>query len=230
MECHHARLLLAFWRRPADELDAEEQAALRQHLEACRDCALLARDERRADGALGPPMREVAVPDGLQERIVNNLAARPRRFPAWIASAAAAVLLAVAGLGYRQFTSPSILTNDLLANLLAQKNAIRSAEQAEAWFRDHHQVDMKAPRQFKYAYFNGCNLVDFQGQRVPMLTFRGDNGELAQVYVLASAQFDIGSLAHQPGSGFTIFNESDVAYLAVHPGAHLPPSLTVVVQ
>src|SRR5262252_6889654 len=98
MECHEARMLLAFTRPGNDAMDAAERAEVQRHLEACPECAAMARSEQAVDGAFGKAMREVAIPAGLQQRVLAKVAAnRPYPWPA--IAAAAAILLTIAGAG-----------------------------------------------------------------------------------------------------------------------------------
>src|SRR5437763_1879609 len=95
MDCHDVRVLLALQRR-GDAIDPTERAALQQHLDVCPDCAAHSHSDQVVDAALGDAMRAVAVPAGLQTRLLTRLAVtRPRRWPR-VAAAAAAVLLLVA--------------------------------------------------------------------------------------------------------------------------------------
>ena len=68
----------------------------------------------------------------------------------------------------------------------------------EDWFAHERKVTMKAPTQFDYDFLVQCEVVDFQGKRVPKLTFQkgnpGTNDSVAWVYVLTDSQFDLQSL------------------------------------
>jgi hypothetical protein len=235
MECHHVRQLLAFWRRPVDGLDAEEQAALRHHLDQCPECAALARDERRADGALGPPLRDIAVPAGLKERLLQHLASQRRPIPAWIKGAAAAVFLAAAGgAGYLAWSVRPLLNSAEIVQLWEAKSA-KSADDVEAWFQSHG-VTMQAPRQFNYKdYFRSCDMVEFMGRRVPLLLFNHpDRSAWAQVYVLSSDQFRLHELAEGerlPTQNALISRpDADTVYLIFHSGDRDLRSLCMLPQ
>ena len=57
----------------ATELEANETEALAAHLADCPDCGPWAEAEHRIDEKVGVAMRDVAIPDGLQQRIVRRL-------------------------------------------------------------------------------------------------------------------------------------------------------------
>ena len=73
MDCKHARMLLDVAHPLATELEAVETEALAAHLAECPDCGFAAEAERRVDEKFGAAMRDVPVPDGLQQRIVRRL-------------------------------------------------------------------------------------------------------------------------------------------------------------
>src|SRR5262249_33084840 len=75
MDCKTARLLLDFVRPGTPELEAAEVGALDGHLAHCPECDTLARQERRAEAALGKAMRQVEVPDGLRAQLLARLEA-----------------------------------------------------------------------------------------------------------------------------------------------------------
>src|SRR5262245_36892485 len=94
MDCSHARLLLPF----ARELQGAEAEELREHLQQCPDCGLLAAEESRCDQALGKAVRAVPLPAGLKTRIETRLH-KQHAVRRWvIRSLVAACLLAAAGL------------------------------------------------------------------------------------------------------------------------------------
>lgn len=223
MECQHARLLLAFWRRPADGLDTEELAALREHLDGCPECSALAREERRTDGALGPVIRDVAVPEGLQQRILQKLAAQRRPFPGWrVAAAAAVVFLLIGVIGYSFYRQPAPLTSDDLAFAVSAGDSA-SADAVANWF-DGQGFAVRPPRGFNYRdYFHTAALVPVKGRLVPMLLFyKSDRSAMARVYVVSAEQFKLDELVGGNRGSFYVFQEKadgpEVVYLVRHAG------------
>src|SRR5689334_15791744 len=102
MDCRTARLLLDFERPRVPELPPDDASALDAHLAGCPECEALAQADRAADDRLGRAMRDVAVPEGLHQRILDRLVAergdQRRRWLGWtvrVAAAAAVVVLAV---------------------------------------------------------------------------------------------------------------------------------------
>jgi hypothetical protein len=191
MDCHDIRALLAFLRRGAEELDPTERAAIQQHLEACPDCTLLVQSEQLFDAALGPAMRDLPVPAGLQARVLARLAAdRPR--PWGKIAAAAAVLLVVAGLG-GWMLRPRPVVNGEVAQLTFN-DVPTDAEHVQQWYRDRG-IEMGTLPQFEYQYLWSCDVVDFQGRRVPKLIFYREadartGAAMAQVLVIQDQQFN----------------------------------------
>src|SRR5208282_301253 len=83
------------------------------------------------------------------------------------------------------------------------------------------------PRQFNYSLLTYCEMVDFQGQRVPELLFvSGENR--AHVYILTDKEFDLSALPPRPdpASGYDLAVEHPdgnphVAYLILYTGGSL---------
>ena len=101
MDCQDFQLLIS--KSLDGELDAASLERLREHLSACPDCALVARDFESMDAELGPLVRGVTDDDELASRVRHNVpttTARPRIGPAplqWFLPAlAAAACLALA--------------------------------------------------------------------------------------------------------------------------------------
>src|SRR5262245_15343786 len=111
MECHDARLLLAFARRKSEELDATERSALEAHVQSCPDCIAFSQADQQADATLARLMHAVPVPAELKGKVLARVAAnRPRKPWKWLTAAAAAILLcASAGAGW-YLTLPTELT------------------------------------------------------------------------------------------------------------------------
>src|SRR5438132_14390863 len=106
MDCKTARLLLAFSRTQASELDTSDADALDNHLAECPECEALAHAERQMERQLSQAMRQVAVPSNLRQRLLTRLQAErspwyrrlPQRHPP-VAAAVSALALSVIGLG-----------------------------------------------------------------------------------------------------------------------------------
>lgn len=202
MDCQSTRILLAFL-RGAERLDPAEQEAVRQHLEGCPDCAALARAERRLDAAVGAALRDVPVPAGLKDRILQKVGEqRPRPPVGWLVAAAAAVLCAAGLIGYWQAHAWPAPSFDEFP-----QRAEKDPEAVERWFASQG-VQTRAPRMLKYnPYFVTCNLVRFNGQLVPWLEFQnpgiqGSDPAPVHVYILSASQF---RLQTQPGDATMTF-------------------------
>jgi hypothetical protein len=240
MDCRTARLLLDYARPQVGELPAGETDALEAHLAGCPDCDALARAERQADERLGQAMRDVPVPQGLQERILVRLEAergdRQRRWLGWTvraAAAAAVIVLAVyAGLTLYPKKPPPL---DLWAfhTATVEKYISPDPRKVEAWFQEQHKLTTTAPSSFNYAYLKHYDLAECQGRRVPMLLFiRGDTE--AHVFVVTKEQFDldaVGDGESVDSGGYHVGvlrdddRDHDHAFVVVYRGESLKPVL-----
>jgi hypothetical protein len=192
MECHEARMLLAFTRPHSDAMDAAERAEVHQHLESCPECAAMALSEQTVDGAFGKAMREVAIPSGLQQRVLTKVAAnRPYPWPA--IAAAAAILLVVAGAGTWWFW-PQPRFDSVAADDVFNGKVGNSPDDVEKWYQSKG-VDMAAWRQLNHDYLWSYDIIEFKGRRVAKLLFyRQDNRSIAQVIVLPRNRFNTSEL------------------------------------
>jgi hypothetical protein len=183
MNCTNARLLLNFVR--AGEMDPAEREVLDHHLTACSECAVFAESENRFDEAMAMAMARVPVPAGLKGRLLGQLA-RPRRW-SWVA--AAALLLAV---GLTCFAALTRGPEELDASRWSVKADIkRTPEAVEGWFSSELATPMTAPRDFNFSLLSNIDVAVIQGRQVPKLTFFGNRGALAHVYVLSTRQFKL---------------------------------------
>jgi len=73
MDCDNARLFLPFLRPGGKDLDGQEEAELRAHLEQCSGCNAQAMNAARLDQHLGRAMRAVEVPVGMKGRLLERL-------------------------------------------------------------------------------------------------------------------------------------------------------------
>src|SRR5207244_1845131 len=118
MQCRDAQFYLRLRRHAGDELGAEVTADLDRHLAGCPACGADARVAASFDAAVTSAMRAVAVPAGLREKLLTQVAAYRggviRRRMYRVAAAAASVFLAL-GLAFGLFASrPKLDTFDLV--------------------------------------------------------------------------------------------------------------------
>src|SRR5581483_5778761 len=234
MDCHDARLLLAFARPGRMELAAADVQALQQHLETCPDCAALAAHERQCDAAIARAMHAVPVPMNLQSRLLARLAEarRPRLWP--YVAAAAALLLAVGLGGWWWSQKPWFDSEAFVSRVERQAGARR--EFVESWFAEQG-LAVTAPPRFDFANLESFDIARLQDQDVAKLTFhhRGDDrwsAAVAHVYVLSDQNLRwSGELPQSiPASGdhTVAFMPGEVTgflYVAVYTGGSLDPFL-----
>jgi hypothetical protein len=204
MECHEARLLLAFTRPGSDAMDAAERALVQAHVEACPECAAAARSEEAVDRAFGTAMREVAVPAGLQQRVLTKVRAnKPYPWPPM--AAAAAVLLLVAGAGtWWYWPKPPVAIAEVDQVFNPRFNKVEEVfSDVEAYFKAKG-VAMEAYRQLDPQYLWSFDVTEFQGRRVARMVFlrtvhdpglEKDRAAAAQVIVLPTSQFNTSELS-----------------------------------
>jgi hypothetical protein len=198
MDCTSARLLLILSGREGQELAPTDQRVLDEHLDACPDCAELARGERKLDQAVGRAMAAVSVPAGLKSRILGTLArhGKPRYWP-WVAAAAS--LLIAAGLGLYFYLQPATRLNaEQLVE--AMDPTWSSPEEVEKWFAGQG-LKVPAPRQFDYKHLDSIDIQVVQGRRVAHMLFvhKERRGLLAHVYIMPAKALDV-----SPESGLRI--------------------------
>src|SRR5262245_22808830 len=195
MDCQHARLLLSF-RREMAALDRSEADDLKNHLEQCSDCAIQAGDEQRLDAALGPAMRAVPLPIGLQERLLARLPRPPLPWRRWAISAAAvaATFLIAAGIWWRIASTRDLPVNALnsppmLFPALTRVDGNVGAEldKMQQWFDDQGLAFARpSDPEYQPAYLKAYTVGIFRGRQVPVLVFAqpGEAGSvrLAHVY------------------------------------------------
>jgi hypothetical protein len=233
MDCNDARLLLTFARPLASELEEGEAQALASHLAACPRCAAADRTTRRIDDTLGRAMRAVPMPEGLQQRLKSRLSRERdtwyrKRLLTWTTAAAAVLLIAF--FGWNALKPRPIVPDPENWHAL-----VNSLPETAAGVEERYKslgVTMKAPSQFDYGKLVHLGVADFQGKRVPLLMFQGEN-RTAWVYVLNDRQFDLKALKDRqaPSVGSfkvqTEWNPADAgyAYICVFTGDNLAPFL-----
>jgi hypothetical protein len=209
MDCKTARYLLDFARPQGYDLHADDQAALRKHLDVCTECDSLARAQHQFDHHLARAIQDVPVPTGLQDRLLKKL--RQERDDWWkqltgrvarYAAVAAALLLMTFGWFYwkgKQLLSPT--TEDLITTLQAPYAwAPPTIEEAANYFRDHDQP-VVLPAEFDSPYLTAFGLTELEGLgpkgiKVPFLRFvrsspQSKSAQFAEVYVLRRKVFDL---------------------------------------
>jgi hypothetical protein len=198
MDCRHARMLLEVAHPLATELEATETEALAVHLADCPECGPLAEADRRVDEKIGAAMRDVAVPQGLRERIGRRLQVER---DVWLRGlvirtlGAAAAVIAVGWIGLLWIGKPVEPDLHQVLGVVDQRES--SAKMVEQVFADMG-VTMVAPRKFDYrnlVSFNMAVFPDGNGKLAPHLVFvrREQNGAQfsAQVYVLSGRTFKL---------------------------------------
>ena len=185
MECQDVRQLLAFFERKSEELDAVERDALRKHLNACPDCAAVSAQERGIDQSLGAAMRDVPIPAGLKQQVLQRLA-RERGGKPWKRWAAAAVLLLAIGGGTSWYVlhRPVLTIDDVNWNI----DTAWTPDSVEQHLKNQG-LTVRAPDKFDYRYLQQVDVVEVRDRRVARLTFRNDDAS-ATVFIVDAKQFN----------------------------------------
>lgn len=205
MDCKHARLLLEVAHPIATELDARDKEQLAAHLADCPECGAWAESERLSDEQIGAAMRDVPVPDGFKLRLLNRLGnERDAWYRGWAVRGmgVAAALLITVFLGYGFWSSrrPAPDWERLTADINEMAYSPETVEQDFA----KKGITLTAPPRFDYTGLAAYGMADFQGKKVPYLTFihRGtgdkDKPALATVYVLSDRQFNLDVTRNRP--------------------------------
>jgi hypothetical protein len=241
MDCKTARLLLDLARPHAAELHPSEAGALHGHLAGCPECDSLARGERQLDDHVGRAVRNVPVPDGLRDRLLQRLGARRR---AWYASrvgpAAAGLAAAAAVLFALWFYWPHEARPqpdlERIGFQTAFKIQTRDPDQVAAWFQDNYHLVLAIPRELdqrpiNYNLLTDYDMADCQGKSTPQLLLTY-GGEQARIFILTSKDFDLKNVMSQPrfesGVIAEVFSPPDdpnTAYAVIYTGKSLDPFL-----
>jgi hypothetical protein len=238
-----ARLLLEFTHPGGCELRPAEAAALETHLHTCSECDAVARAERRVDEHIGRSMREVPLPVGLRQRVMDRLARD--RSVAWrrwglraVGSAAALVLVGLSWWVWAALSVPPLSVTEIQEDAFSRsKGSGLDSEKVSAWFREKYRVSTEMPREIGEGRLNYNYLVYFdlgylQGKQVPMLIFQ-KGGDSARVYLVTDSQFrfkDVPNGVPLPGSGYTLMvwqhpSNPHLAYVVLYSGDSLRPFL-----
>jgi hypothetical protein len=212
MDCKTARLLLAFVRPEARELETEEAAELQRHLDHCPDCHSRANYSRSFDDCLGKAMRQVEVPAGLREQILTRLeSARSdwhrQRFAcaARRGIAAAAVLLLVwYGWGWLREHLATPVDTQQVANAVSTEATEDPRLRAE---RALKELGFETPLSPYLDYTllicppALAKLPGYPNYTVPMLVF-ARNGRVAHVYLIRKRALPPNTLPLAGGGSF----------------------------
>ncbi len=192
MDCTTARLLLPFLNPRAERLPEELAAALEAHASKCATCTALLQDSGREDRVIAVAMKDVHIPHGLQGRLIAGLRPEPvvrrrtwpLRHPRW-SMAAAALLLCLAGAFGYWLQRPLPIDIDAFAEYSDQAGY---PEQADNLFSPLH---LARPALFRYQFLISSAMEKFEGRLVPRLLFEGNAGQIAEVYILTSKNYDL---------------------------------------
>ncbi len=197
MECHDVQQLLAFVNRKSEDLDAAERDAIREHLDKCPDCSARADAEQRADETLGVVMRDVSVPAGLKQRVLNRLtaergAARWKTMKRGVLAAAAAALLIglVGGFGWYYQLPTAVTPADADSVMLGVNNINKWDENSAKEFLKAHGLSDKLPPKFDWRTLQSVEVISFKGRPVAKLTF-AKGADIASVVMLPCEYFRI---------------------------------------
>jgi anti-sigma factor RsiW len=215
------------------ELPDGEQEAIQQHLAGCHVCALRVLSATELKAATARAGRRFAPPPGTLARLTAQLHREPRgtlrihstRRVAW-ASLAAAMLLAVSLIGWRQLHE----TNTLAAELLDQHLAtLSSAATPQVISTDRHTVKPWFQGRLPFSFnlpdaqalppdttLKGADLTYLKGQPAALLLFTIHKHEVS---VFLTQRFGGPSVPALPStrSGFTIHSATtqDLRIVAV---------------
>jgi anti-sigma factor ChrR (cupin superfamily) len=221
MECHDVQQLLAFVQRKREELDAAERAAIRAHLDICPDCSARADAEQRADDTLGQVMRDVPVPAGLKQQVLNRLTAE-RGTARWATvkrGVAAAVLLSAlaGGLIWNAGWKAEVTQADVDALVIAVNANGPWKESAARDYLKSQGLGDHLPSNFDFATLRNVEAFQFKGRRIAKLTF-ARNDDVAIVFVLPSGRFHIHETLHDDPTRLKIEPEQEITYLILFQG------------
>jgi len=236
MDCKTARLLLDFARPQANELQAEEAGALQGHLDHCPDCHGLACNQHQFDGQLGKAMRQVEVPAGLRERLLDRLEVERgdwyrRRFAHTarlsVAAAAAVFLLGWAGWWLIHRPPAPIDPGRVATAINAAAVEDKQARAEEALRRMGVETPLSPNLNYNLliAPPSWTELPGYPGRRVALLIFER-NQRRAWVYLVAENQLPADAPAMLAEGTYKLevlpANEGETyRFLVVHDGDNL---------
>jgi Protein of unknown function (DUF3379)/Putative zinc-finger len=205
MDCRTARTFLPYTHSPG-ELPAEDAEAIAHHLANCSDCRAFAASERSFDRAVAKAMMDVAVPEGLSERIHVRLAeenARVWRRQLLRVAAAAAVLIVAITVGFALFNSRVAISPEEFVSaedtILVNKFNF-NADSVVDYFRSQHDLRIEVPRDLDYSLLTDLEVVKWKGKLVARLDFQKGEAR-AKVLVLPKRDFRLGKDAGKEAVG-----------------------------
>ena len=212
MDCKTARLLLDFARPEARELEGEEAAELERHLDRCPECHSQAYTERQFDHRLGTAMRQVEIPAGLRELLLQRLESargdwHRQRFAhiARLSTAAAALLLLCWSGWYwvrEHFIAPidTQRVADAVSNDATEDARVRT-ERALKDLGIHTPLSSYLDYSLLACPPAMAELPGYPGRKAPMLVF-ARNGRVARVYLITQKAIPENMPAQTGGGSF----------------------------
>jgi hypothetical protein len=191
MNCHTVRALYELFGRDPLQFDADEQAALDRHLDACPACREWRQTERQTDAALVTAMKSVTTPVGLERRIRDRLSAARPPWP-WrrIAAGTLTALVVVLAVGVWAWWPKTV---DVQGELSRVDDAFSPSREAVERHFGGLGYPIQAPSDLQYGYLRTFDLASFQGRRVPRLALSGPSGGQLNVFVLSTSSFALPS-------------------------------------
>jgi hypothetical protein len=205
MDCKTARMLVAFDRPNAGELEPRDVQDLADHLNRCPACGAAAQADRSLDHRLGQAMCQVDVPKDLHKNILLRLdaerGARYRRrlgYAVRAAAIAAVVLVGVFGLYRWLRPGPTRINLDDLCGDVSSFRMSPTVERVQEKVRGL-RADAAVPTGLRYDYLAAPPALTTIGDKeVPVLAFvhpRPADVARERVWVyLLDDRFDLASL------------------------------------
>lgn len=201
MDCHIARMMLAFARPAEGERDSGDVADLERHLAGCPECDELSRSERLLDQHLGQAMRRVEVPDRMRGVLLARLdqersawyRKRTRQFLSMAAGIAALVLIVWGIVLWRYHQLPAVDLQGALYQVNFEGENPELRENIEDYFRNQG-YHVSIPNDLNLEFHTSWGLGFFQGRLVPQLILSRPGTDPARVYLLSNKQFNLSSL------------------------------------
>jgi hypothetical protein len=168
----------------------------------------------REDRIIAQAMRSVDIPDGLRSRVLARLRLErsrrrrtwPLRHPRWAAAAAVLLICSLSAFGYWWQRPLPIIDMDALQNssqLMGQSDQVAMLFAERGW-------RLAPPRMLRYNFLISSGWELFQGKLVPRLLFEGNNGQIAEVFILSNRDFDRFN-SPKPSGNIAVFSDSSDA-------------------
>ena len=224
MDCKTAGLLLPFLNPRAEQLPGELAGALEAHVSGCPACTSALQNSGREDRVVAVAMKDVDIPDGLRDRLLDRLRLDrlrrrtwPIRHPRWSVAAAVLLLCMSGALGY-WWQRPLPVDMNAFVDYSDQAGYQEQADNLLATRRTAR------PTFLRYSFLVSAATERFQGKLVDRLTFEGNTGQIAEVYILTSRDFDLDATTMASAGSGNFMVEwihdagSNVAYLVRYSG------------